>query len=31
MRGEPLKFEVRYIHQLQHILFGLGLNHEMDV
>lgn len=31
MRGEPLKFEVRYIHQLQHLLFGLGLNHEMEV
>ena len=22
---------IRYIHQLQHILFGLGLNHEMEV
>lgn len=31
MRGEPLKFEVRYIHQLQHLLFGLGLKHEMEV
>lgn len=22
---------IRYIHQLQHILFSLGLNHEMEV
>lgn len=22
---------IRYVHQLQHLLFGLGLNHEMDV
>ena len=22
---------IRYIHQLQHFLFGLGLNHEMEV
>lgn len=22
---------IRYIHQLQHLLFGLGINHEMDV
>ena len=26
----PLR-EVRYVHQLQHLLFGLGLNHEMEV
>lgn len=31
MRGEPLKFEVRYIHELQHLLYGLGINSEMDV
>lgn len=31
MRGEPLKFEVRYVHELQHLLFGLGINHEMEV
>lgn len=31
MRGEPLKFEVRYIHELQHLLYGLGINHEMEV
>lgn len=22
---------VKYVHQLQHLLFGLGLNHEMEV
>lgn len=31
MRGEPLKFEIHYIHKLQHLLFGLGINHEMEV
>lgn len=31
MRGEPLKFEVHYIHELQHLIFGLGINHEMEV
>ena len=31
MRGEPLKFEVHYIHELHHLLFGLGINHEMEV
>lgn len=31
MRGEPLKFEIHYIHELQHFLFGLGINHEMEV
>lgn len=31
MRGEPLKFEVHYIYDLQHLLFGLGINHEMEV
>lgn len=31
MRGEPLKFEIHYIHELQHLLFGLGINHEMKV
>ena len=25
------KIEIRYIHQLQHLLFGLGLNSEMEV
>ena len=31
MRGEPLKFEIHYIHELQHLLFGFGINHEMKV
>ena len=31
MRGEPLKFKIQYIHELQHLLFGLGINHEMEV
>ena len=31
MRGEPLKFEIHYIHELQHPLFGLGINSEMKV
>lgn len=31
MRGEPLKFEVHYIHELQHLLFGLGIKHEMKL
>ena len=31
MRGEPLKFEIHYIHELQHLFFGLGINSEMGV
>lgn len=31
MRGEPLKFEVHYVHELQHLLFGFSINHEMEV
>ena len=31
MRGEPLKFEIHYVHELQHLLFGLGLKSEMEV
>lgn len=31
IRGEPLKFEIHYIHELQHLLFGFGINHEMEV
>lgn len=31
MRGEPLKFGIHYIHELQHLFFGLGINHEMEV
>ncbi len=26
-----LLYEVIYVHQLQHLLFGLGINHEMKV
>ena len=25
------KIEIRYVHQLQHLLFGLGLNSEMEM
>lgn len=25
------KIEIKYVHQLQHLLFGLGLNSEMEV
>lgn len=31
MRGELLKFDIHYVHELQHLLFGLGINHEMEV
>lgn len=31
MRGEPLKFEIHYIHELQHLFFGFGINHEMEI
>ena len=24
-------FEFHFIHELQHLLFGLGINHEMEV
>lgn len=30
-RGEILKEGIKYVHQLQHLLFGLGINHEMEV
>lgn len=30
MRGEPLKYEIHYVHELQHLLFGLGINHKME-
>lgn len=30
-RGEILKEGIKYVHQLQHILFGLSINHEMKV
>lgn len=26
-----LRIKLRYVHQLQHLLFGLGINHEMEV
>jgi hypothetical protein len=25
------KIEIKYVHELQHFLFGLGINHEMEV
>lgn len=25
------KIEIKYVHELQHLLFGLGLNHKMEV
>ena len=31
MRGELLKSDIHYVHELQHLLFGLGINHEMEV
>lgn len=31
IRGELLKFDIHYVHELQHLLFGLGINHEMEV
>lgn len=31
MRGELLKFGIHYVHELQHLLFGLGISHEMKV
>lgn len=30
MCGEPLKFGIHYVHELQHLFFGLGINHEME-
>lgn len=29
--GEETLPDVKWVHQLQHILFGLGINHEMEV
>lgn len=31
MRGEPLKYEIHYVHELQHLFFGLGLDSSMIV
>ena len=28
---ETIITNIKYVHQLQHLLFGLGLNHEMEV
>ena len=28
---KTMLFTIKYIHELQHLLFGLGLNHEMEV
>lgn len=29
--GEFVKGDIKYVHQLQHILFGLGINNNMEV
>ena len=29
--GEEVLLDMKYVHQLQHLLFGLGINHEMEV
>lgn len=29
--GNKMLKDVKYLHQLQHFLFGLGINHEMEV
>ena len=29
--GVNLQRKIKFIHQLQHLLFGLGINHEMEV
>ena len=29
--GEIALPDMKYVHELQHLLFGLGINHEMDV
>ena len=29
--GEVVLPNMKYVHELQHLLFGLGINHEMDV
>lgn len=31
MYGKEVLPDIKYIHQLQHILFGLDINHEMEV
>ena len=29
--GNKMLKDIKYLHQLQHLLFGLGINHEMEV
>lgn len=29
--GNKMLKDIKYLHQLQHFLFGLGINHEMEV
>lgn len=31
INGKTMLFTIKYIHELQHLLFGLGLNSEMEV
>lgn len=31
IRGKIVLPNIKYIHELQHFLFGLGINHEIDV
>lgn len=31
MRGELLKFDIHYVHELQHLFFGLGLDSNFDL
>lgn len=31
MRGNPLKHEIHYVHELQHLFYGLGINNKMEV
>lgn len=30
-QGNKVHEYIKYVHQLQHLLFGLGLKHEMEV
>ena len=31
INDKTMLFTIKYIHELQHLLFGFGINHEMDV
>lgn len=31
MCGMPLKFDIHYVHELQHLFFGLGLDSNMEI